>query len=29
LLGKDFEEFNTDIDALLSEFLSRGNYART
>lgn len=29
LLGKDFEEFNTDTDALLSEFLSRGNYART
>jgi len=29
LLAKDFEEFNTDTDALLSEFLSRGNYART
>ncbi|MBF8179049.1 MAG: UDP-N-acetylglucosamine 2-epimerase (non-hydrolyzing) [Burkholderiaceae bacterium] len=29
LLGKDFEEFNAATDASLSEFISRGNYART
>jgi UDP-N-acetylglucosamine 2-epimerase (non-hydrolysing) len=29
LLGKDFEEFNAGTDASLSEFISRGNYART
>jgi UDP-N-acetylglucosamine 2-epimerase (non-hydrolysing) len=29
LLGKDFEEFNAGADASLSEFISRGNYART
>ncbi len=29
LLGQPFEEFNADGNASLSEFLSRGNYART
>lgn len=29
LLGQSFEEFNADGNASLSEFLSRGNYART